>query len=138
MEERIRFIINMIIKSIMDSGTGSLCEWCGRTHFLAGYGRGDYEEGELEELLGPHKKNPDKYIPYYDDTAIRWAYFCGKQLVWGCPCNESKELKQYEDFIWAHRFKIARYLRDRVREEFEEKKIQCDLMEQFIPIKRNE
>ena len=126
------------INSIIDSGTATLCsilcEWCGRTHFLAGIGHGDYYEGELEELLKRQKENPDKYIAYYDDAGIPFAIFCGKQLVYGCPCNDSEELKKYEDFIWGHRFKIARYLRDRTKKEFEEKKIQSEMMEKFIKL----
>ena len=84
-----------------------LCEFCGRTHFV-GEGHGDYRDGELEDLRVSAQKNPGKYIEHNDYDTIDWGYINGKQIVYGCPCNSAR---QYERWIWSHRYIIAKYLR---------------------------
>jgi hypothetical protein len=92
-------------------GRGALCdvdcEHCGRTHFV-GTGYGDYEDGELEGLRANAQKHPGKYIEHNDYDSIDWGYINGKQIVWGCPCNSAR---QFESWIWNHRYAIAKYLK---------------------------
>lgn len=89
-----------------------LCEFCNRVHFV-GNGYGDYEDGELEDLRANAQKNPGKYIEHNDYDSIDWGYINGKQIVWGCPCNSAR---QFESWIWSHRYAIAKYLRLRAEE----------------------
>jgi len=89
-----------------------LCEFCNRVHFV-GNGYGDYEEGELECLRASAAKEPSKYIEHNDYDSIDWGYINGKQIVWGCPCNSAR---QYEQWIWSHRYAIAKYLKLRAEE----------------------
>jgi hypothetical protein len=92
-------------------GRGALCsvecEHCERVHFV-GTGYGDYEDGELEGLRANAQKHPGKYIEHNDYDSIDWGYINGKQIVWGCPCNSAR---QYEAWIWSHRYAIAKYLK---------------------------
>lgn len=83
------------------------CEHCGRVHFV-GDGHGDYEDGELEDLRANALKNPGKYIEHNDYDSIDWGYINGKQIVYGCPCNSAR---QYERWIWSHRYVISKYLK---------------------------
>lgn len=84
-----------------------LCEHCGRVHFV-GDGHGDYEDGELEDLRASAQKEPGKYIEHNDYDTIDWGFIAGKQIVYGCPCNSAR---RYEQWIWSHRYIIAKYLR---------------------------
>lgn len=89
-----------------------LCEHCGRTHFV-GDGHGDYEDGELEDLRTNAQRNPGEYIEHNDYDSIDWGYINGKQIVWGCPCNSAR---RFEQWIWSHRYAIAKYLRLRAEQ----------------------
>jgi hypothetical protein len=97
-------------------GHGALCsvecEHCERVHFV-GTGYGDYEDGELEDLRTNAQKTPGKYIEHNDYDSIDWGYIDGKQVVWGCPCNSAR---RYEQWIWGHRYAIAKYLRLRAED----------------------
>jgi len=85
------------------SGT---CEFCGRTYFSdQGYG---YDEGELEELRRKAAENPDKFIEW--EGGPGFVDVDGRHWVVGCECNAPR---RYEDWIWAHRWKIADYLKAR-------------------------
>lgn len=92
--------------------TGSLVityEFCGRTYFCT-WGHGDYEKGELEELMKQAEKEPDKYIEIFDDDAASWGHIDDKQFVINCPCNGARK---YEDWILKHRWIIAEYFKNR-------------------------
>jgi hypothetical protein len=95
-------------------GSGSLsilCEFCGRVYFCY---RGDYDEGELEELQSKRAANPDKYIETDDFTS--WGTINGKQFVIDCPCNGVRGI---ENWMWAHRYIIAEYFERRAKHELE-------------------
>jgi hypothetical protein len=103
--------------SVIDSGSIVItCGFCDRTHFVSD---GAYDEGELEELREKAEKYPDKYIENAMADSIRWGYIGGKQAVYECPCNEARK---YEDFIWAHRHLIVKYLRGRTDAQLAEAK----------------
>jgi hypothetical protein len=95
-----------------------VCEYCGRVHFKS-LDTGDFEEGELEELLEKSRKEPDKYIDWGSIT-IGWGHIGGKQYVVGCKCNGVEKL---EKFVWSHRFLIIKYYIEKAKKkkkEFEE------------------
>lgn len=100
----------------ISSGHGALratCEFCGREYFAS---NGDYDEGELEKLNALAEKHPEKYI----NTGEDWQSLCsigGRDYVYGCPCNAPR---QYEDFIWAHRWPIAKYLKTRSKNQLKD------------------
>jgi hypothetical protein len=97
------------------------CDFCQREHF----GRdGEFEEGELAELEAGAKEFPDKYIDHGYDM-VSWINIDGKNGVVDCECGK---LKQYEKWIWAHRYGIADYLRDRTKHELEEKQFEAERM----------
>ena len=109
-----------LLDAICRTGTTCqcVCEWCGRTHFLdmEGY-HGDYDPGEFEELLEQNKKDPDKYVRWEYTDAISYGNFEGKQLVWGCACNEEK-IKPYVAHYWSHAKILSEFLRSKSQEEF--------------------
>ncbi len=110
-----------LLEAICRGGTHcqTYCEWCKRTHFRDndGYhGHGDYDEGELEELRKNSEEKPDEYIVHYGDNAIGYGNFCGKQIVWGCPCNEEK-LQPYVDHYWSHARILSEFLKTKSKEE---------------------
>lgn len=102
------------MQAVCDRGAlcSVLCEFCDRLHFV-GAGHGDYNDGELEDLRANALKNPGEYIEHNDYDTIDWGYINGKQIVYGCPCNSAR---QYEQWIWSHRYLIAKYLRLRAEE----------------------
>lgn len=87
-----------------------LCEFCKRTHFMGEHYSGDYEDGELEDLQIKAQKYPGQYIEHNGYDSISWGMINGKQIVWGCPCNSAR---QFEQWIWSHRYIISKYLRTR-------------------------
>lgn len=108
-------------------GAGSLvisCEFCDRVHFATFNNAGDYDEGELKDLLRKAKAEPDKYIEQ-DYSSISWGYLAGHQYVHGCQCNKARA---HEDFIWDHRDRIINYLEKRTKAESEEAQRNRDLV----------
>lgn len=94
--------------AIIGGGIYDTCS-CGITHFTTNADF-DYEEGELEDLKVRAEKNPELYIGYYDGSSVYTTRIGGEILVVGCLCNR---LRRYEDFIWHHRYIIAKYLTKR-------------------------
>ena len=88
------------------------CDFCGRTLFGTS---AHYEEGELDGLR-EKAKTSEKYIEVDYDT-ISIVEIEGKNYPWDCPCNA---VRQYENWIWAHRKEIAAYLNSRSKKELEE------------------
>ena len=89
------------------------CEACGRECFEDDEGAGSWEEGELENLRKKAEKNPDQYVAM---ARVESGTMNGKEVVVNCPCNF---LKKYEDFIWAHRHVIAKYIAVRAKQRAE-------------------
>lgn len=90
------------------------CEFCNRTYFAY---KGDYDEGELEDLQSKAKKNPEKYIETSDFTS--WGTVNGKQFVIDCPCNGVKGI---ENWLWSHRYIVESFFRrkaQRIKEDAE-------------------
>lgn len=90
-------------------GIGSItgtCEFCGVTYF-DGDGH-HFNEGEFEGLQKAAKEHPDLYVEW--DGGVSLARIDGIQYIVDCPCNGPR---RFEDWIWARRSMIARYLKAR-------------------------
>lgn len=96
------------------SGIVRECEACGRICFEDDESAGSWEEGELERLRENAVKDPDKYLAM---DRVESGRMNGKEVVVNCPCNF---LKKYEDFIWAYRHVIAKYIAVRAKQQAEE------------------
>lgn len=93
-------------------GSGSIrasCA-CGREHFEP---EGDFDEGELEDLLRKQSLDHDKYVCQDSVSLINVA---GNQFVFGCPC---KGWEPYANFIWNHRYPIIAFLTARIAGNYE-------------------
>jgi len=123
-----------LLEAICRGGTecATYCEWCARTHFkddhYDSHGLGDYEEGELEELRKNNKEKPDEHIVHYEHEAISYGNFCGKQIVWGCPCNE-ENLKPYVDHYWGHARILVEFLKSRAKEEANTARVRATVLD---------
>jgi hypothetical protein len=84
---------------------------CGRIHF-AESGE-NMDPGELDALKAKRKADPSKYITAEGD-GVGVITFNGVTHVWNCPCES---LARIEEWIWAHRETITRYLRARLDAE---------------------
>lgn len=95
------------IEAFRDNTAGLVreCGFCGRLYFGT---NGDYEKGEREGYEAEAKKNPDKFIAVEDFSRV--MTLSGKEWVLDCPCNAARP---YEDFIWANRHQIVKYLQNR-------------------------
>ena len=94
------------MEAVCNAGSISVdCELCGRTHFTT-LEASSFEEGELEDLIKKHEKDPDKYI-MSDCSSISFGYLDEKQVVFDCPCNIASK---YEKLFWNHRHIIRDYL----------------------------
>lgn len=87
------------------------CQVCGRTHFADHASTGDYEEGELEDLLAKAAENPQQFICHEDLS--EWFTFLNQQVVIDCPCGYAVAL---QESLWGQRKKIMEYFTDRVGE----------------------
>jgi hypothetical protein len=110
----------IIMKTISDHFDKALQSWggtpvatchCGRIHFVAN--GANMDEDELQGLEAKHKAEPARYIPG-DGDSIGICTFNGVSHVWNCPCES---LARAEEWIWAHREIITRYLRARLDAE---------------------
>jgi len=105
------------VRAFMQSGSLSInCQFCDRTHFATA-SPNYFEDGELADLRSRAEAEPDKYIEDSCSDSILWCFLSGKQYVFGCPCGKAKD---YEEFIWSHRFAIAEYFIQRAKMEKEE------------------
>lgn len=92
----------------MGGGGCSITCSCGRLHFEDEARSWDWGKGEIEALQRDAKAHPDKYIAC--TFTPTYSTLQGRTFVHGCQCNG---MRPYEDFIWAHRHGIAKYLRAR-------------------------
>jgi hypothetical protein len=93
-------------------GSGTIrasCE-CGREHFEP---EGDFDEGELEDLLRKQSLDHDKYVC---QDSVSLMNVAGKQFVFGCSC---KGWEPYANFIWKHRYQIMEFLKARIEGNYE-------------------
>jgi hypothetical protein len=79
------------------------CQQCKRVHFASE--EGDYDKGELEELLEQQKKEPDKYLDCIDEYT-RWGWF-GVRFVFGCPCGFDQRLAR---ILWESRQEVLDFV----------------------------
>lgn len=94
--------------TVCDGGTlNATCGLCGREHYATN-APNHYDAGEIEALEEKHKLQPNKYIPHRDSDYVGIGWIAGHQVVWGCECNK---LRDYENFILAHRRLIVTYLK---------------------------
>lgn len=84
---------------------------CGRVH-CATESR-DITPEEREVFEKNRRQLPDRYIAGEGD-GIGIVTFNGVGHVWNCPCES---LARAEEWIWAHRETITRYLRARLDAE---------------------
>lgn len=104
------------------AGVGSYvatCQ-CGRTYFASKEG-GAFEGAELDELMAKAAAEPEKYIDTGDE-GMSWVDL-GNEYVHGCACGTEK---RYEDWIWAHRHAISKYLKARIAKELKAAQEQAD------------
>lgn len=80
---------------------------CGRLHFVSADGHGDYEPGELEDLLAKAEAEPEKYVEEAEFDHIDAVYIEGWEIVPDCPCAA---YKRYCDWIENHAEELAEYL----------------------------
>jgi hypothetical protein len=106
--------------------TDAICELCGRHVF----GRGSYEEGELEALRKKAQEQPDKYVDWTEYDGVSLGEIDGKRFVLGC-CPEN--LRKYEDWILAHRRNIVEYLKTRAKERLDQAKREAEHVEGVEP-----
>lgn len=88
------------------------CTLCGRTHFNGE--ASSYDEGEFEELIEKHKKDPDKYVFHSNTDSVRWGNIGKEHVVYGCQCNKARA---YENLFWGNRNLIADYFSRRAEKE---------------------
>lgn len=119
---------NAFINAIINSGTSCdiLCEWCGRIHFSSWEPWCYDNKKELEDLQLKAKEEPDKYIEWASET-IHWGNFDGKQIVFGCLCNN--KLDRFEEWIWKHKYIISDYFKERTKLELERAELQKNMLE---------
>lgn len=86
---------------------------CGRTHFCSNTTL-DYEEGELEELIGQSVTEPDKYICDTMDDSVAVLDGPNGLLVWGCPCHGAKP---FENLLLDYRSQIVDFYRRLIKRD---------------------
>lgn len=70
---------------------------CGRVHFVTCVGHGDYEDGEVEQLLACSYAYPDSYMEVWEHDHVEWAMINGLQVVTDCPCGYAKNIAEWLD-----------------------------------------
>lgn len=72
---------------------------------------GDWDEGELENLIEQAKKDPEHYVAL--GQSAHFTYLFGMEWCWDCEkCLE--EALKYQTFIWGYRYSIASFLNQRL------------------------
>lgn len=104
----------MFWDAFIDGGSIVIQCSCGRTHFSNREDAGDWEDGELEELLKNQSLFPDKYISTSDD-AVATAYINGNILCYNCPCGMDAK---YERFILDNESEIIKYYKMKAKEQW--------------------
>jgi len=94
------------------STCGTYCE-CGRCYFIAGSDHGDYEEGQLDDLLQSAQNDPDKFIPEDNYSSIEMVEIGGERLVVQCKCAKAQK---YIKFFESHLHEIAKYAAIRLKQ----------------------
>jgi len=99
------------------SGASCVCRCdCGIVHFVTADGHGDYDEGELEELLKKEEADPDKYVNWDVFNSIETFLFEEREYVIGCPCKNdirvaeaiernSERFVEYLSLLYVHKIK---------------------------------
>lgn len=106
------------------------CDFCGRVYFATNDG-GDFEKGELEHYRESAKEEPDKYIEV--DGFTSRVGVDGKCYAWGCKCNK---VRLHEDWVWANRRKILKYLKERMEQRAKEVQMESEtLFKTLIAVK---
>lgn len=111
---------DMFIDSI-ENGGGSHevnCGFCGRDHYAydSDYIDEDNQKDRHAFLDEEVKKNPEGVILHYDCDYVSYKELNGITFVALCPCNG---LRMYENFIWADRNSIRRFLSTKVSHELD-------------------
>jgi len=119
----------MFINALSGYGTGSghlECGWCGREHLCpdTDYNHYDDDECTAEESKVRYrayceeefKKNPDGIVLHYDCDLLSGQSLNNIIFVVDCPCNG---LTRFEEFIWAEKDTIRKYLKVRIEQEYQ-------------------
>jgi len=99
--------VELFWDSFCYAGTSVITCDCGRTHFATYDGEMGFEEGELKDLREKSNKEPDKYMETSDQSSISWIDFCGKNIIYNCPCKEDVKIC---DMIYSNRHPIMSFL----------------------------
>ncbi len=104
-------IDDFFIEEFCNSSTiATDCNQCKRVHF-GSTADGDFEEGEVENLLKQAEENPDRYIDHGSDR-IHVGWVAGGFVI-GCPCKFDKRIAR---LFWNARHGILNFI-TRVSEE---------------------
>ncbi len=103
--------------------TGSIrayCEYCHRTYFN-GEEVNSFDNGELKGLKEKQEEKPSYY--HETDYSVNVIEGLNGDIVVGCDCGMDVAM---ESWIWRNRQDIMRYLADRIKKEFKDKKEEYD------------
>lgn len=103
--------------------TGSIrasCDYCHRTYFN-GDEINNFENGEFKELKQRQEEKPSYY--HETDYSINTVEGMNGEIIVGCYCGMDVVM---ENWIWRNRHDIMRYLADRIKKEFKDKKEEYD------------
>lgn len=96
------------------------CDFCGKHHMCPD---NEYSDRTLDDKQSfkeyceeYHKAHPTKSVLHYDVDSVMGYQLAGRTFVVECECEGPAK---YENFIWAERDVIRRYLKIRIDKEVE-------------------
>jgi hypothetical protein len=101
------------------------CGACGRT-FSDLMSQGDFEDGELDELIAKAEKNPN-YCQSRDGY-VHWMMYNGVAIVSDCPCGQAEKIALG---LWHERRRIARFLKKAVDIQSKNAETDADIIDQL-------
>ncbi len=84
---------------------------CRRTHFSRNKSAGDWNEGELEDLLKQEAEHPNRCLGTTDDS-VATLFIQGNPYCYGCPCGTAAK---YENFLIEEEPRIIEYYKLRAK-----------------------
>ncbi len=113
-----------MLDAYMGGGSHNMtCGFCGREHYCPDSNAVASNEDDedypyykeyLTQALEEQQKDPDGTIIHYDTDYVLAKDINGMAIVVDCPCNG---IALYEQFLWADRNPIRRYLKLRIDQE---------------------
>lgn len=106
------------VEALQGGGSSSIYCNCGRMHYAPENLMDSEDETDYPNMLADvteeKRKDPDGIIIHTNADFVYCKEIDGKVFAVDCPCNG---LTRYEDFIWANRNSIRRYLKARTDQE---------------------